>query len=231
MALKILIVDDHTILRTGLRALLSMEAGVHIVAEASDGLEALTAVEKYKPDVVLLDLALPGLNGLEVTYQISQRFPETRIVILSMYAKEAYVVEAFRNGALGYVLKGSEPKELLQAIQNASQGKKYLGTPLSEDDLQKYLEDTKGETMDPFETLTIRERQIFQLTASGLTSTEIGNQLGISFRTVEVHRAKLMKKLGLSSQAELIRYALQRGLVPFDNPEIEPTRKINKENT
>ncbi len=117
MALKILIVDDHTILRTGLRALLSMEAGVNIVAEASDGLEALTAVEKYKPDVVLLDLAIPGLNGLEVTYQINQRYPDTRIVILSMYAKEAYVVEAFRNGALGYVLKGSEPKELLQAIQ------------------------------------------------------------------------------------------------------------------
>jgi DNA-binding NarL/FixJ family response regulator len=231
MALKILLVDDHTILRTGLRALLSMESGVQIIAEAANGLAAIQAVEKHKPDVVLLDLAIPGLNGLEVTYQISQRFPETRVVILSMYAKEAYVVEAFRNGALGYVLKGSEPKELLQAIQCASQGKRYLGSPLSEDDLNKYMQDTKGEILDPFDKLTIRERQIFQLTAEGMSSTEIGNKLFISYRTVEVHRAKLMKKLGINNQAELIRYALQRGLAPIDNIKIEPNSGIDKENT
>lgn len=222
MGLKLLLVDDHTILRTGLRALLSMESGFEIVGEAANGISALNAVEKYKPDIVLLDLAIPGLNGLEVTYQIAQRFPKTLVIILSMYAKEGYVVEAFRNGALGYVLKGSEPKELFQAILNASQGKRYLGSPLNDDDLQKYLEETKGETLDAFDTLTIRERQIFQLTAEGLSSTEIGEHLFISFRTVEVHRAKLMKKLGLSNQSELIRYAIRHELIPMENLDMEP---------
>ncbi len=231
MSLKILLVDDHTILRTGLRALLSLEPGVQIVAEAANGIAALNAVDKHRPDVVLLDLAIPGMNGLEVTYQITQRYPETRVVILSMYAKEGYVVEAFRNGALGYVLKGSEPKELVQAIQNARQGKRYLGAPLCEDEINKYLENTKGETLDPFETLTMRERQIFQLTAEGLSSTEIGNQLFISSRTVEVHRAKVMKKLGVSNHAELIRYALQRGLLPIEGTGIQPDDPLDKENT
>ena len=132
---------------------------------------------------------------------------------------------------MGYVLKGSEPKELLEAIENARRGKKYLGSPLCEADIQKYLESTKGETLDPFETLTIRERQIFQLTAEGLSSTEIGHRLFISSRTVEVHRAKLMKKLGLSNHAELIRYALQRGLLPIENLELEKVDDLNKENT
>ncbi len=217
MAVKILLVDDHAILRTGLNTLLSMQPGFQIVAEASNGFEAMVAVEKFKPDVMVLDLAIPGLNGLEVTYQVSQQFPDTHIVILSMYAKEAYVVEALRNGALAYVLKGSDAKELLQAIRNASQGKRYLGAPLNESDLEKYLENTKDQILDPFETLTNRERQIFQLTANGLSSTEIGRHLVISYRTVEVHRAKLMRKLGLNNQAELIRYAMRRGGIAMDD--------------
>ena len=231
MTLRILLVDDHTILRTGLRAFLALESDLQIVAEAANGLTALNAVKKHQPDVVLLDLGIPGINGLEVTYQITQRFPRTHVVILSMYSKEGYIVEAFRNGAMGYVLKGSEPKELIQAIQHAAQGKRYLGAPLCEDDIRKYLETTKGATLDPFETLTIRERQIFQLTVEGLSSTEIGSQLCISSRTVEVHRAKFMKKLGLGNQAELIRYALRRGLILIENLEIKEQDKIDKENT
>lgn len=221
MSIKLLLVDDHTILRSGLKAILSMETGFKIVAEAANGLEALKAVEKYKPDVIVLDLAIPDINGIEVTYQVRQRFPKTQVVILSMYSKEAYVVEAFRNGAIGYVLKGSDPHELIQAIRDASCGKRYLGSPLNEEDLQKYLEETKGEALDRLETLTIRERQIFQLTAEGLSSTEIGKQLFISARTVEVHRAKLMRKLGKNNQAELIRYAAQRGLIPTNELENE----------
>ena len=221
MTVKILLVDDHTILRTGLRALLSSELGLQIVGEAANGLAALEAVEKYKPDIVVLDLAIPGLNGLEVTYQITRRYPNTRVVILSMFAKEAYVVEAFRNGALGYVLKGSEPKELIEAIQQAMLGERYLGAPLSEADLRKYLADTRGQNLDPIETLTLRERQIFQLTAEGLSSTEIGDRLSISFRTVEVHRAKLMRKLSINNQAELIRYALLHSVVPIENHKID----------
>jgi RNA polymerase sigma factor (sigma-70 family) len=231
MTLKILLVDDHTILRSGLRALLTLEPGIQIVAEAANGLAALDAVKKHRPDIVLLDLGIPGINGLEVTYQITQSYPETRIVILSMYSKEGYIIEALRNGALGYVLKGSEPREVIHAIQQASQGKRYLGAPLCEEDIQRYLEAMEEKTLDPFETLTIRERQIFQLTAEGLSSTDIGKQLVISPRTVEVHRARLMKKLRLSSQAEIIRYALQRGLVPLDNLEIEQREIIDKENT
>lgn len=221
MAVKILLVDDHPILRAGLNTLLSMEKGFRIIAEASNGFEALDAVEKFKPDVVVLDLAIPGLNGLEVTYQVSQRYPDTHVVILSMYGKEAYVVEALRNGALAYVLKGSDAKELVQAIRHAHQGRKYLGAPLNENDLEQYMENTKDQVLDPFETLTNRERQIFQLAANGMSSTEIGRQLVISSRTVEVHRAKIMHKLGLNNQAELIRYALRREKASLDEENLD----------
>ncbi len=225
MPVKIVLVDDHAILRTGLISLLTQEPGFKVVAEASNGYEALNAVEKFKPNVLVLDLAIPGINGLEVTYQVTQRFPETRVVILSMYAKEAYVVEAFRNGALAYVLKGSDAKELVQAIHHARKGKRYLGAPLNESDLEKYLEHAKDHELDRFDTLTNRERQIFQMAANGLSSTEIGKTLVISNRTVEVHRAKILHKLGLNNQAELIRYAMRRGGVTIDEENLDPLVK------
>ena len=216
MAISILLADDHTILRQGLHVLLDAEANFHVVGETGDGLEVLQLVDKLHPDVVVLDLEMPGLKGLEVTRQIHQRHPEIRVIILSMHAKEAYVLEALKNGASGYVLKGSEAKELTEAINQASMGLRYLSQPLTERAIEAYLEKTQDQSLDPYDTLTNREREILHMAAEGKSNTEIGRLLVISARTVEVHRTKMMRKLGLKSENDLIRYALRRGILPME---------------
>ena len=168
------------------------------------------------PDIVVLDVGMPDLNGLEVTRQIRQGNQHTRVVILSMHAKEAYVLEALKNGASAYVLKGSDAHELIQAIRQAMDGMRYLSPPLTERAIEAYLQMTQEQPFDPYETLTNREREIFHLVVERYSSTEIARHLTISPRTVEVHRAKMMHKLGLSSQLDLVRFAMQRGIIPFE---------------
>lgn len=216
MSITILLADDHTILRQGLAALLEAEPGFHILGEASTGLEALQKAQSLDPDVLVLDLALPDINGLEITRQVRHSNPRTRIVILSMHAKEAYVLEALNSGASAYVLKGSDARELTQAIHQATRGIRYLSPPLSEQSLEAYIQQTRGQEFDPYETLTNRERQILHLAAGGCSNNEIARRLTISPRTVEQHRAKVMTKLDLHNQSELVRFAIQHGILTLD---------------
>jgi DNA-binding NarL/FixJ family response regulator len=209
----IVLADDHPIVRQGLRSLLEAEPDFRVVGEAADGIEAVQQVERLRPNVLVLDLMMPGLSGLEVTRQVSQRFPQTRVIILSMHANEPYVLEAVSNGATGYVLKKSTTEELVQAIREVLAGRRYLSPPFSEEALKPYLQKTPASPEDPYELLTPREREVLHLVAAGHTSAEIAQRLVVSPRTVESHRANLMRKLNMHHQADLIRYALQRGIL------------------
>jgi len=193
--------------------LLEGESGFSVVGEASDGIETVKMIERLRPNVLLLDLMMPGLSGLEVTRQVCQRCPQTRTLILSMHANEAYVLEALRNGATGYALKDASAADLVQAVHEVAAGRRYLSPPLSERAIETYVEKAKAAPPDAYETLTTREREVFQLAAQGLGNPEIASRLGVSPRTVETHRANLMRKLSLHSQTELVRYAIQRGII------------------
>ena len=212
-----MLADDHRVVRQGLRALLEAEPDFRVIGEAGDGLEALQMVEQLKPNVLVLDLMMPGLNGLEVARQLNKHSPQTRTVVLSMYSNEAYVLEALGNGASAYVLKDSSSADLVHAVREVAAGRRYLSPPLSDRAIEAYQEKAKAATLDKYETLTTREREVLQLAAEGHTNTEIAARLGISSRTAEAHRSNLMHKLALHTQADLIRYALRRGIIPMDN--------------
>lgn len=206
--------DDHKVVLRGLRALLEGQPGFTVIGEASDGLKVTSLVERLKPDVLVLDLMMPGLNGFDVTRRVTKKTPRTRVVILSMYSSEAHVVEALRSGASAYVLKDASGDDLLTAIREAAAGRRYLSAPFSSDLIETYLKRPGG--IDPYETLTPREREVLHLVAEGLTSGEIAVRLFISPRTAESHRANLMRKLGLRSRTDLVRFAFQRGIVPLE---------------
>ncbi len=214
---NILLADDHNIVRQGLRALLQSEPHFRLIGEASDGIEAVRLAERLKPDVLITDMMMPGLNGLEVTRQVTKSLPQIRVIILSMYTNDAYVFEALKNGALGYVLKDSQASDLIQAVREVVSGQRYLSPPLSERALELYMRKVESVPEDPYELLTTREREVLQLVAEGRTSGEIANLLFISPRTAEGHRANLMRKLFLQNNADLIRFALKRGILPMDD--------------
>jgi two-component system, NarL family, response regulator NreC len=214
MGVRILLVDDHPIVRQGLRTLLEAEADFSVIDEASDGLEALQLIEQWKPDVLVIDLMMPGLTGLEVVRQTKKISPETRMIILSMYSDEAYVLEALKSGAMGYVLKGANPTDLVQGVHEVLAGRRYLSAPLSERAIEVYIQRGKEAIGgDPYDALTTREREVLQLAVNGLTNHGIAAALTISSRTVEIHRANMMHKLGLRHQVDLMRFALRRGLL------------------
>ena len=215
MTVRILLVDDHPMIRQGLHSLLSDVSDFQIIDEASDGLEAIRKIELTKPDILIMDMMMPNLNGLEVLSRIKKISPNTRTIIFSMQSAEPYVVEALRAGAAGYILKETGPGELISAIQSVSQGYRYLSEQLSER-IERGGRRVEDAPMDLYQTLTAREREILQLTVEGKSSSEIGEKLGISPRTVEVHRSKLMKKLALHNHTELIRYAIKRGILPIN---------------
>jgi two-component system, NarL family, response regulator NreC len=214
MSTTITLADDHSIIRKGLRLILEAEPDLEVIGEAADGLEAAQLVERLKPDVLLLDLMMPGLSGLEVTRQVRRRSSRTRVVVLSMHGAEGCVLEALRAGAMGYVLKGSEPDQLITAIREAAAGRRYLSPPLSERAIEVYIERADTPADEAYATLTPREREVLHLAAEGYTNAEIAARLSISPRTAEKHRANLMQKLNLKSQTDLIRYALRRGILP-----------------
>jgi len=216
MTISILLADDHTILRQGLRAILEVESDIIIIGEADSGQEVLDQIKELKPDILVLDLALPDMSGLEVIRRLHYGSYQTQVVVLSMHARGAYVQEALKYGAKGYVLKGSDAKELVQAIRQAMLGQHYLSPSLAKSSVEAQFQMTQSQRLDPLKTLTNREREILPLAASGMSSSGIGERLSISPRTVEVHRARILHKLGLQNQAELIRYSLQRGILPFD---------------
>jgi two-component system response regulator NreC len=217
MTISIVLADDHPIVRHGLRALLEAEPDFRIVDEVDDGLDAVERVERLRPEVLVLDLMMPGLNGLEVTRQIGLRSPGTRVVVLSMYANEAYVLEALRNGATGYVLKRSSPDELVQAVREVAAGRSFLSRSLSQRAIEAYRQKAQEIPPDRYDTLTNREREVLHLTAEGYSNADIAIRLSISPRTVEMHRSNMMRKLDLSAHGDLIRYAFQRGILTMEN--------------
>jgi two-component system response regulator NreC len=213
MPSSVILVDDHEIVRQGIRAVLEADPDFQILGEAADGLEAVQMVERLRPDVLVLALLMPGLNGLDALRIIRQRSPQTRVVVLSRCVTLDFVSEALRCGALGYVWKGSGSAEMVAALRAAADGRRYLSPPLSEQDVEDYLARVRSAADDPHELLTPRERQVLQLAAEGWTCPEIGARLHLSERTVERHRANLMRKLGLRTQTDLVRYALRRGIL------------------
>jgi DNA-binding NarL/FixJ family response regulator len=209
----IVLADDHRIVRQGLRVLLSAEADFQVIGEADDGREALELVKRLNPDVLVLDLMMPGLNGLEVARQLNKGASHVGVVVLSMHDDEGFVLEALANGVSAYVLKDSNSSDLVQAVREVAAGRRYLSPPLSDRAIETYQQMAKIGAMDRHETLTTREREVLQLSAEGHTNSEIASRLGISTRTAETHRSHLMHKLGLHTQSDLIRYALKRGVI------------------
>jgi two-component system response regulator NreC len=216
MSITILLADDHHLVRQGLRVLLEGEPDFMVVGEAADATEAVQQGERLRPDVILLDLMMPGLHGLAALRQVVKGAPQTRVIILSMYSNEAYVFEALKDGAAGYVLKTSRADELVLAVREVVAGRRYLSPPLTEKVVEAYRQGTGGVVLDPYDTLTAREREVLHLVSQGLGNAGIADRLFISVRTVETHRANLMRKLNLRSHTELIRYALRRGICPTE---------------
>lgn len=206
-----LIVEDHDVTRQGLEHMLSNQLEARVVDTTGDGLEAISLLKEHEPDLLVLDLGLPSLNGLDVLRRIRQLDLSTKIVVLSMHGEDSYVSEAFQLGAQAYVLKGSPLDELIDAIKRIMKGETYVSSDLSEDLMT--AQDTASGPKDRFDTLTDREREVLQLTAEGNTSREIGERLGISHRTVEKHRENIQAKLELRNSVEMATFAHQRGLV------------------
>ena len=208
---RVVLAEDHQIVRQGFRALLAVEPGVEVVAETGDGTEAVALVERHRPDVLVVDLVLPSLDGLEATRRARAAAPETAVVVLSMHDHEAYVAQAVRAGASGYVLKESGVEDLVEALGAVRAGGRFFSAGLVDPGDGP---DGHAAPADRYETLSPREREVLHLVAEGRTAPEIAGRLFISPRTVETHRANGLAKLGLHSQAELIRYVIGRGLVP-----------------
>jgi two-component system, NarL family, response regulator NreC len=215
---KILLADDHQVVRLGLRTLLEAEPDFEVIGEAEDGTSTLELVDQLLPDVLVLDLMMPRLNGIEVSRQVHQYHPDVKIVMLSMFDSEAYVAEALKSGAQAYVLKSSTTTDLVEAVRCARADVRYLSPKLSERAINAYIQHVqkaKAGELDSYETLTPREREVLHLAALGHTNAEMANKLSISIRTVESHRSNMMRKLGLRSQLDLARYAMERGIIPL----------------
>ena len=213
-ALRILLADDHTVVRQGLRRVLEARPEWQVVAEAGDGREAVRLAEETQPDVAILDVAMPLLNGIEAVRQIARKVPATRTLVLSMHADEAYVTQMLRAGAAGYLLKDSADVDLLQAVEAVSAGKSFFSPAIARvisDDYVRHLAD-RGVT-DRFELLSEREREIFQLIAEGKTNKEIAALLFLSPSTVDTHRSRIMEKLDVHSAAEIVLYAVRKGVI------------------
>ena len=211
--ITVALAEDHHLVRHGFKLVLAAESDMKLVGEAADGLAAVELVEKQKPNVLLLDLMIPRLHGLEVIRRVHKEHPETRVIVLSMHADEPYVMEALRNGASGYVLKDCTGGDLVQAVRAVAAGRRYLSPMLAERAITGYVERPGESDLDVYETLTNRERLVLQLAAEGKTSAEIATALFISPRTAETHRANLMRKLSLRSQTDLVRFAIRRGII------------------
>ena len=211
---RIVLADDHTILREGLRALLSADPKFEIVAEAEDGRQAVRCVEKLGPDLLLMDLSMPRMSGIDAISEIKKRYPETKIIALTVHKTEEYLLTTLQAGAEGYVLKDATHDELVMAIHNVMAGKPYLSPGISEKIIEGYLEGKEGSrSLSSWQKLSQREREVLKLIAEGYKNKEIAEELCISLKTVEKHRANLMKKLDLHNAAGLTVYAVEKGLV------------------
>lgn len=207
-----LIADDHEIVRRGLRGILETEGSCRVIGEASDGLTAAQLVDQYKPHVLILDLNMPRLHGMEVLRQTRQSSPHTRVIVLSMHNDEPFVIEALRAGAMAYLLKGSESREIVHSLKEVLAGRRFLSATLSEWAIAALVA-RPADDSDPLNALTPRERVVVQLAAEGHNNAEIAEKLFISPRTAETHRTNLLRKLGLHTQTDLVRFAIRKGLI------------------
>lgn len=223
---RIIIVEDQTILREGLRSLLAFQADLEIVGEARDGLDAIRKVDKLLPDLVMTDLSMPRMNGIEAIKEIKKKWPKIKILALTVNDAEEYILAALKAGADGYILKDSTNAELLQAIRDILSGNRVLSPGISEKVIEGYLESkNKGEIKSPWDTLTTREREILRLIGGGQKNKQIADSLSISPNTVEKHRANIMEKLNLHSVSALTAYAVEKGLVKRDLSPVQPQKK------
>ncbi|MBI4785871.1 MAG: response regulator transcription factor [Chloroflexi bacterium] len=211
-AIRVLVVDDHAVVREGICSLLARRKDIEVVGQAADGQQAVARVSLLRPDVVLMDIAMPGMNGLEATQKIHAVFPATRILVLTQYESKEYILPLLRAGAAGYILKRARAKELVDAIRAVHSEGAYLPSKVIHTLVDAINEAASGQTLEQ-SVLTEREKQIVQLVAEGMSSREIGEQLTISVKTVDTHRANIMEKVGAHSVAELIKYAIREGIV------------------
>ncbi len=212
--IRILLADDHTVVRKGLRLLLESHAGFHVIADAADGREAVALAEQHMPDVVVMDVAMPILNGIEAARQISAKLPQTAVVFLSMHSDEGYVLKALKAGARAYLLKDSAEHDLVSAVIAVSEGKAFFSPAISKmlvEDYMRQMQERKVE--DSYELLTTREREVLQLLAEGRNNKETAALLNLSLYTVETHRSNIFQKLNLHNGAELILYAIRKGVI------------------
>lgn len=216
--IRLLLADDHALLREGVRLILESQPDMVVVGEAATGKEVVQRARELRPDVVLMDLTMPGGNGLEATQAIKREWPETQVLVLTMHDTQEYFFRLLQSGASGYVVKGAQKEDLLAAVRAVAQGGVYLYPTLARHLVSDYLHHAhQAENEDPVNRLTDREQEVLRLLADGLTGREIAERLVLSPATVERHRANLMAKLGLHSRVELIRYAVRRGLISFES--------------
>jgi DNA-binding NarL/FixJ family response regulator len=213
MPIRILIADDHGVVAEGLKHLVEAESDMEVVALVEDGREAVQQARDLQPDVVLMDLSMPELNGADATRAILQRDPKCRVIVLSMYSQREYVRRALKAGAAGYVVKRSAAKEVVEAIRAVHAGQRYLSPRVADVVLEDYSDEKQD---DPLARLSAREREVLQLLAEGRTGAEIAQRLSLSQKTVETYRARLVEKLGIRDLAGLVRFAIQRGLVSLE---------------
>jgi DNA-binding NarL/FixJ family response regulator len=212
--IAILLADDHTIVRDGLGFLLEAQEGIQVVGVASDGREAVKEAERLRPDVVVMDLAMPGLNGIEATRRIRKLLPATRVLVLSMHGSSEHIYRALEAGAQGYLLKESAGPELAAALRAVHGGRRYLSSKITETVVDQYVRERK--TNGPLASLSAREREILQLVVEGKASAPIAEQLGISVKSVETYRSRIMHKLGIHDLPSLVKFAIQHGIISLD---------------
>jgi two-component system response regulator NreC len=212
--IRILLADDHTVVRKGLRLLLESQPDFQVIADAANGRETIALVERHTPDVVVMDVAMPGLNGIEAARQISAKFPQTAIVFLSMHSDEGYVLKALKSGARAYLLKDSAENDLINAVKAVREGKAFFSPAISKMMIEDYMwQMQQREVEDSYDLLTTREREILQLFAEGKNNKDVANILNLSLYTIETHRSNIFQKLNLHSSAELILYAVRKGVI------------------
>jgi two-component system, NarL family, response regulator NreC len=214
MTIRILLADDHTILRAGLKMMLNAQPDMEVIGEAQDGRQAIQEVQRLQPDIVLMDITMPDINGIEATRQIKRMQPDVRVLILTMHEHDEYIFQALRAGASGYILKEAADTELITALHIIQSGQFYLSPTAQSVMVGDYLQRVRtGEEKDSYSSLTEREREILKLVAEGHTNNQIAERLVISPKTVDTHRTHIMDKLNLHSRAELVKYAMRRGLL------------------